>query len=229
LCPSLVLAAKSQDFPQGFDDLFSSAGKIRDISESLHRGLVEAISEYQAHAICLGDMLLATIPHLLPLYQAYIEALPAALADLDLENPQDLEETLRSILNLLPLPLLRLRHYPDSLASLIRLVQSSNNDLDKSLLVTLICALSLMKELVNTINSSAVNVEEHLTILLSEEFASKVKFSHPTPLDATMVYIGRDYPEIMLLCLTFLHSEWMYNKDLEKLMEYLGTVMSECV
>jgi hypothetical protein len=213
----------------GIGTLLAKAWKIRDLSEALLGGLRDAMSEYQAHATSLGDMLLAMVPHLLQPYQKYIEALPAALAYLDLENPQDLEETLRSILNLLPLPLLRLRHYPDSLASLIRLVQSSNNDLDKSLLVTLICALSLMKELVNTINSSAANVEEHLTILLSEEFASKVKFSHPTPLDATMVYIGRDYPEIMLLCLTFLHSEWMYNKDLEKLMEYLGTVMSECV
>ncbi|KAJ7915920.1 kinase-like domain-containing protein [Mycena leptocephala] len=219
---------KYQDFSWGIDKLFEKADDIRNLSEALLRGLQEATSEYQAHATYLGDMLLATIPQLLQLYQAYIEALPAALSHHDLENPQDLGwgGKLSSILNLLPLPLLRLRHYPDSLASLIRLVQSSNNDLDKSDLVTLICALSLMKELVNTINSSAVNVEQHLTILLSEEFASKVEFSHPQPLRAAMVYTGRDYPEIMLLRLTFLHSEWMYSKDLDGLMRYLDELMS---
>ncbi|KAJ6466245.1 hypothetical protein C8R45DRAFT_483859 [Mycena sanguinolenta] len=218
---------KYEEFSQGIDNLFEKAEDIRNLSEVLLRGLQEATSEYQAYATYLGDMLLATIPKLLQLYQAYIETLPAALTELDLENPQRLwQDTLSRILNLLPLPLLRLRHYPDSLASLIRLVQSSNNDLDKSDLVTLICALSLMKELVNTINSSAVNVERHLTILLSEEFASKAEFSHPQPLRAAMVYTGRDYPEIMLLRLTFLHSEWMYSKDLDGLMTSLDALMS---
>jgi hypothetical protein len=182
-------------------------------------------------------MLLATIPKLLQLYQAYIEALPAALACFDLENPQDQLNGLNaqwkaviSNLNLLPLPLLRLRHYPDSLASLIRLVQSSNNALEKSDLVTLICALSLIKELVNTIDSSAVNVEHHLTILLSKEFESKVELRYPQPiLRAHMVYTGRDYHEYMLVCLTFWHSEWMYRKDLNELLSCLDRLLSEFV
>ncbi|KAJ7064485.1 hypothetical protein C8F01DRAFT_1249512 [Mycena amicta] len=210
-----------RDFSANVNAVFESAADMRDISEVLEAGLRKATLVHEAPRTYFGDMLLAIIPVLVKPYQRYIQVLPDALASLDVANPQNISKDLASILNLFPLPVKRLRQYPNLVASTLKLVQSSS-DLDKADQATLVSALALLRDLLNDIDNIPASTESLLDYLLSEELPRKVALSHgeplsrPHPLRAIMVYNGHKYPCVMLLHWTLGHSEYLYNLDLDK-------------
>lgn len=214
-------AATHRNFPEDVEAIFESAADMRDISEVLEAGLRKATLVHEAPRTYFGDMLLAVIPVLVKPYQRYIQVLPDALVSLDIANPQNISEDLRSILNLFPLPVKRLRQYPNLVASTLRLVQSSS-DLDKADQATLVSALALLRDLVNDIDNIPASTESLLDHLLSAELSRKVvlchgkPLSHPHPLHTIMVYNGHEYSSVMLLHRTLCHSEYLYNLDLDK-------------